>query len=106
MFALNERAKLYKRAGQHAGKPAYADAYSAFPCRTQPEARHTSGSKGVERSADTRVFMPASAATLAIEPGDKIVLDDGAALIVAEVQIMRGFSGVHHLEVLANRAGD
>ena len=107
MLGLNERAKLYKRTGQHAGKPAYADDnLTSFSCRTQPEVQRVSSGNSVERTADTRLFMHASDATLAINTGDKIVLDDGTALIVTEVQRMRGFSSLHHLEVLAVQAGD
>ena len=98
MLGLNETATLYKRMGQSGGKPAYSEEGVEFACRSEPAQAWTPSCNSVERSADTRIFALPS---IPASPGDRIVFDDDSRVIVSEVQKMRGFAAVHHLEILA-----
>lgn len=105
MFGLNERSRHYKRTGQQGGKPAYAAESTEFACRTQPtRSRSLSDEKSVMLSADTLVFAPGSAAALGISPGDRLEIGT-EHFIVSEVQAMRGYAKIHHLEILAKKEG-
>ena len=100
MFALNETATLYALLGQRGGKPAYAETGAAFRCRSEPAwAQRISGS-AIGQAADTRIF----AWGVDAHPGDRIALN-GRNYRIAEVQPMRGWNGIHHLEILARDEG-
>ena len=102
LFALNELAGVYKRTGQHGGKPVYADLAVAFRCRTQPISKQDAGANGYAGEADTRVFAPADTD---VSAGDRILFSSSAGIVV-EVHPRHGFSGkIHHLEVLTRREG-
>lgn len=101
MLGLTQTATLYKRIGQHAGKPAYAETGSAFRCRVQPEFSRTANGKGVGSDASVRIF----AQNIAANTGDRIMLGDGTRLIVSDVQRVHAFRGMHHLEILAGLEG-
>lgn len=98
MFGLNEMATLYRYNGQSGGKPSYAPTGTRFACRSQPTCVHSPSNGSIERTADLRIF----AHVIAPSPGDRITIDN-SAYIITEVQSMRGFSGVHHVEILARR---
>lgn len=102
MFGLNQTATHYRRTGQQNGKPAYAASGEEFACRTQPIYSRTADNRGVTLDANVRVFAPASAAELGIETGDRLAVEN-ENMIVAEVQVMRGFTRIHHLEILAKK---
>lgn len=105
MFGLNERARHYKRTGQQSGKPAYAAESAEFACRTQPtRSRSLGDERGVMLSADTLVFAPRSAAAFGIAPGDRLEIGT-EHFIVSEVQAMRGYAKIHHIEILAKKEG-
>lgn len=100
MLALNETAYLYANLGQQSGKPVYAARGEALRCRSKPAWIHRVSSSAIERVADTRIFARAAQA----HPGDRIVLN-GRRYRIAEVQPMRGWRGIHHLEILARDEG-
>ena len=100
MFALNETATLYASLGQQGGRPVYAEKGTAFACRSEPAWGQRFSGSAVERAADTRIF----ARDVDARPGDRIALD-GRNYRIAEVQPMRGWRGVHHLEILAKEDG-
>ena len=104
MFALNETAVLYPREGQSGGRPAYAARGEAFRCRSEAEPSWTAGGDSVAPGGALRVF----ARNVDAHPGDRVELG-GASYRIAEVKRMRGFAGIHHLEILAraeHRAGE
>lgn len=96
MLGLNETAVLCRYLGQRGGRPAYAEPGESFACRSEPALSRSARSDSVERGADLRVF----AGDVDIRPGDRIELD-GARYRVAEVRRLRGWMGVHHLELAA-----
>ena len=96
MFGLCETARLYRRAGQKGGKPAYAEQAVEFACRSQPIASARPGGDAVSRSGDTLIF----ARGVEISSGDRIALD-GKVYAAAEVRTLRGLGGgIHHLEIV------
>ena len=99
MFGLTEEARLYPCLGQVAGKPVYAPEGMVVRCRTEPVTRRGRGRWGEAREGDTRIFTEHRY----IYPGDRVVTEDGEALIVRQARALRGFSRVHHMEVLAGR---
>ena len=100
MFALNETATLYTFLGQRGGKPAWAESGTDFLCRSEPAWKQRFSGSAIERAADTRIF----AENVEAHPGDRIVLN-GRYYRIAEVQPMRGWRGIHHLEILAKGEG-
>ena len=100
MFALNETAFLYANRGQRGGKSVYADTGATLRCRSEPAWIHRASGSAVERVADTRIF----ACVARVYPGDRLVLN-GRCYRIAEVQPMRGWCGIHHLEILARDEG-
>lgn len=100
MFALNETATLHAFLGQRGGKPAYADEGVKFACRSEPAWMHRFRGTAIECAADTRIF----ARDVEAHPGDRVALN-GRCYRVAEVQPMRGWKGIHHLEILARSEG-
>lgn len=102
LFLLNETATLYRRTGQSAGKPAWANDGIGFQCRTQPYTAQQATAQGYSGDADTRVYaLP----DLEAAAGDKILFDDGSFAIVREVYRRRGMADLHHLEILGKRGG-
>ena len=100
MLALNETAYLYASLGQRNGRPAYAAHAATLRCRSEPAWIHRASGSAVARMADTRIFACAAQA----HPGDRIELN-GRRYRIAEVRPMRGWSGIHHLEILARDEG-
>lgn len=100
MFALNETATLYTFLGQRGGRPAWTEDGTDFLCRSEPAWSHRFGSSAIECAADTRIFAKGVDA----RPGDRIALN-GRYYRIAEVQPMRGWRDVHHLEILAKGEG-
>ena len=100
MFALNETATLHAFLGQRGGKPEWAKDGAAFRCRSEPAWKHRFSGSAIERAADTRIFAEGVDA----QPGDRIALH-GRYYRVAEAQPMRGWRGVHHMEILAKGEG-
>ena len=97
LFALNETATRYPRAGVSGGKPVYAAEGEAFRCRTQPLAAQSTASTGLRATGRVKLFAPA----MEMFPGDRIVTGDGRAWIAEEVKARRGLRGTHHLEIEA-----
>ena len=107
MFGFNEAAALYARIGQRGGRPAFAREGVRFMCRSEPAWIHRMGGSAIENVADTRIFaeaMDAARERFDPRPGDRIALD-GRYYRIAEVQPMRGWCGIHHLEILARDEG-
>ena len=109
MFALNETAIFYECVGRQGGRPVYAEDGAAFRCRSESAWGPRFSGSAVERVADTRIFAnvaPEAGALARFDPrpGDRIVLN-GRNYRVAEVQPMRGWREVHHLEILAKDEG-
>ena len=100
MFACNEPAILYACLGQRGGKPAFTEEGIAFRCRSEPAWGHRSSGDAVDRVADTRIF----ARDVEARPGDRVQLN-GKYYRIAEVQPMRGWNSIHHLEILAKAEG-
>ena len=101
MFPCNETGTLYACVGQRGGKPAYAGRGVAFSCRSEPAWGERARNTAISRMADTRIFIPvAPGGEIAPRPGDRIELD-GRSYRVAEVQPLRAWKGLHHLELLA-----
>lgn len=109
MLALNETAVLYECLGRRDGRPVYARDGVAFRCRSQVAWGDRFGGSAVERMADTRIFasvVPAPGARGRFAPrfGDRVALN-GRNYRIAEVQPMRGWREIHHLEILAKDEG-
>lgn len=102
MFGLTQTATLYSYMGQHGGQPTFAEEGVEFRCRSEPASQWNASGKSVEQGASIRVFAMPDAN---VHTGDRIVLDDGSSVLVSEVQKLRGFSAVHHLEILARPEG-
>ena len=100
MFALNETGVLYAHLGQRGGKPVFAEDGVAFRCRSEAAWAQRFRGNSVERVADTRIFAQGVGA----RPGDRIALN-GRNYRIAEVQPVRGWNGIHHLEILAKYEG-
>ena len=98
MFALNETARLHAFLGQRGGKPAYAEQGVEFRCRSEPAQAHSFNGIAIDRTADTRIF----AQSVDAHPCDRVALN-GESYLISEVRSMRGFRGVHHLEILAKK---
>ena len=96
MLGLNETAVLRRYLGQRGGRPAYAEPGEKFACRSEPAHSRNARSDSAERGANLRLF----AEDVGVRPGDRIELD-GASYRVAEVERLRGWRGVHHLEIAA-----
>ena len=109
MFALNETAFLYPSLGHRSGRAAFAETGAIVRCRSEPAWAHRASGSAVERVADIRIFANVSSespihARLNPRPGDRIELN-GRCYRIAEVQPMRGWRGIHHLELLAKDEG-
>lgn len=109
MFALNETAVLYECVGQRGGRPVYAKDGMAFRCRSQMAWGGRFSGSAVERVADTRIFasavpVPGARGRFAPRFGDRIALN-GRNYRIAEVQPVRGWREIHHLEILAKDEG-
>lgn len=96
MFGLNGTATIYARKGQAGGKPAYEAEGIRFACRCEPAQLYRTSGQSVEETADTMFF----AVGVAAKPGDRIMFE-GRGYLVREVQVLRAFGAVHHLEILA-----
>lgn len=96
MFGFNESAVLHRWIGQRGGKPAFAEPGQAFACRSEPTLRRSSRSDSVERGAEMRIF----AGNIGAQPGDRVEIG-GASYRISEIKRLRGWMGVHHLEMTA-----
>ena len=101
MFGLNEEGTLHAFLGQRGGAPAFAERGAAFRCRSEPAWTHRFGRSAVEGVAEIRIFAEGS---IAPKPGDRIALN-GRWYRISEAQPVRGWRGVHHLEILAQGEG-
>ena len=101
MFGLNEEAVLHACLGHRGGKPAFAESGTSFRCRSEPAWVHRFGGSAVEAMADVRIFAEASVEP---NPGDRVALN-GRWYRIAEVQPVRGWRSVHHLEILTKGEG-
>ena len=104
MFALNETAALHACVGQRGGRPAFAESGVEFSCRSEPAWANRYSGNDVKRVADTRIFAGTSGQEIDPHPGDRIALN-GRYYRIAEVQAVRGWRGIHHLEILARDEG-
>lgn len=96
MIGLTNTATIYERTGQSGGRPAYSAKGTTFRCRVEPAQLHRVSGQSIEETADTLFF----ANEIRANPGDRIVFG-GRNYLVREVQVLRLFRSVHHLEILA-----
>ncbi len=101
MLGLTNTATLYSKLGQSGGKPSYSDEGTEFACRIQPGRSRSASGKQVQGASDVLIF----ALNMDISEDDKIVTSDGLSLRVKNVETVYGYSGVHHLEIDADREG-
>ena len=102
MLGLNETATLYRRTGVRAGKPVYAGEGISFPCRTERAHSRAAGARGQEGALSAKVFAQGVEAA----PGDRVEVADGSTAVITRAEPARGRSGVHHVVLTAEGAGD
>ena len=97
MLGLWQSAVLYRRTGFAGGGPTYSAAGEAFPCRAEP----TRGAAAAGQRQDGRFAVRIIARDVGAAPGDRVVMEDGGAAIIAEVVRCCGPDGAHHVEMTA-----
>jgi len=101
MLTLTQAAQVCRYVGQRGGRPAYAPVGTPLRCRVHPMDAREAGARGFDAGGSAMVFAECAD----VRPGDRLVLEDGGALIVSRVSAMRGLDRVHHLEIEARPEG-